>query len=74
MFLFSNDQVHHETMPIYFLPPVTPFYIVKLLVFLISAQNIEAILVASTHDLCFEQKYERYHRVFFYLKIFSFWR
>ena len=31
----------------------------------------EAVLT-SAHNLCFEQKYEKYRRFFFYLKIFSF--
>ena len=51
------------------------------IIFLIFAQNIdcgysleppaEAILT-STHNLCFEQKYEKDQ--IFYLKIYSFWR
>ena len=57
-------------------------YIVKLgftgvvIIFLISAQKhrlcvlVEAVLT-STHNMCFEQKYEKYQ--IFYLKIFSFW-
>ena len=63
---------------LYNFDPVKPhFYIVKLgftgvyIIFLISAQNIEAVLT-STHNLCFEQKYEKYQSFFFYLKIFSF--
>ena len=64
------------------------FYIVKLgftgvyIIFLISAQNIDCwyslepprrALLTSTHNLCFEQKYEKYQS-FFYVKIFSFRR
>ena len=63
---------------LYNFDPLKPhFYIVKLgftgvyIIFLISAQNIycgyslellaEAVLT-STHNLCFEQKYEKYQR------------
>ena len=71
---------------LYNVDPLKPhFYIVKLgftgvyIIFLISAQNIdcgyslgEAVLT-STHNLCFEQKYEKKSE-FFYVKIFSFCR
>ena len=80
-------DIHHKNMPI-FVPHKPHFYIVKLgftgvyIIFQISVQNIncgyssggsngEAVLT-STHNLCFEQTYEKYQR--FYLKIFSFWR
>ena len=67
---------------LYNFDPLKPhFYIVKLgftgvyIIFLISVQNrdcgysllAEAVLT-STHNLCFEQKYEKYPN--FYLKIF----
>ena len=78
---------HHITKTrLYNFDPLKPhFYIVKLgftgvyIIFLIFAQKYrlwvlaEAVLT-STHNLCFEQKYEKNIRVFFYLKIFSFWR
>ena len=64
------------------------FYIVKLgftgvyiIIYLISALNIDygyslepprRAILTSTHNLCFEQKYEKIS--VFYLKIFSFWR
>ena len=64
------------------------FYKVKLgftgvhIIFLISAQKhrlwvlvrtaSKEWVLKSTHNLCFEQKYEKYQS--FYLKIFSFWR
>ena len=58
------------------------FYIVKLvyIIFLISAQkhrlwySLEPPrrgVLTSTHNLCFDQKYEKYPN--FYLKIFVFW-
>ena len=53
------------------------FYIATLgfawiyIIFLISAQKYEAVLT-STHNLCFEQKYEKY-LIFCYLKLFLFW-
>ena len=62
------------------------FYIVKLgftgvyIIFLISAKNIycgyslelpHLAILTSTHNLCFEQKYETYQR--FFMKIFIFW-
>ena len=59
-------------------PLQSHFYIVKLgftgvyIIFLILLNNInngEAVLT-STHNLCFEQKYEKYRG--FYLKIFEF--
>ena len=63
--------------------PVKPyFYIVNLgfigvyIIFLFLLKNIdcgylgEAVLT-STHNLCFEQKYEKYQN--FYLKTFRFW-
>ena len=53
------------------------FYIVKLgfrgvyIIFLISAQNISCwFSLTSTHNLCFEEKHEKYQN--FYLKIFNF--
>ena len=68
---------------LYNFDPLKPhFYIVKLgfrgvyIIFLISAQKhrlwvpAEAVLT-STHNLCYEQKYEKYQ--IFYLKTFSFW-
>ena len=57
------------------LTPLNPFYIVKLgftwvnIIFLISAQNIDCgfsleppreAVQTITHNLCFEQKYEKY--------------
>ena len=51
---------------LYNFDPLKPhFYIVKLgftgvhIIILISAQNIEAVLT-STHNLCFEQKFEKF--------------
>ena len=68
------------------LTPLKPhFYIVKLgftgvyIIFLISAQkhrllySLEAVLT-STHKLCFWADIWKISEVFFYLKIFSFWR
>ena len=61
---------------LYSFDPLKPhFYIVKLwltgiyIIFLFS-KNIEAVLT-STHNLCFEQEFEKYQN--FYLKIFLFW-
>ena len=52
---------------LYNFDPLKPhFYIVKLgftgvyIIFLISAQNIGEAVLTSTHNLCFEQKYEKY--------------
>ena len=78
---------HHGNIYLFNFDPLKPhFYIVKLMstrvyiIFLISAQKQivgirnnrlgEAVLT-STHNLCFKQKYEKYH--FFNLKIFIFW-
>ena len=65
---------------LYNFDPLEPhFYLVKLgfagvyIIFLISAQNIDCgypLELTSTHNLCFEQKYEKYQS--FYLKTFSF--
>ena len=71
---------------LYNFDPLKPhFYIVKLgfvgvdIIFLILLKNIECVYslepprregLTSTHNPCFEQKYEKYQ--FFYLKIFSF--
>ena len=61
-----------------FNPRKPHFYIVKLgftgvyISFLFSAQNIDEAVLTSTHNLCFEQKYEKY-QIFFLLKIFIFW-
>ena len=59
---------------LYNVDPLKPhFYIVKLgftgvyIIFIISAQKV----LTSTHNLCFEQKYEKIS-VFFFLKIFIF--
>ena len=74
---FSTSSMNHYITKtcLYNLDPLKPhFYIVKLgftgvyIIFLISAQNIdcgytEAVLT-STHNLCFEQKYEKY-QIFF---------
>ena len=59
------------------------FYTVKLeftgvyIIFLIFAQKhslyLAQAVLTCTHNLCLEQKYEKYQN-FFYLKIFSFWR
>ena len=57
---------------LYNFDPLKPhLYIVKLgftgvyIIFLISAQNIDLVAVlTSTHNQCFEQKYEKY-RIFF---------
>ena len=73
---------------LYNFDPLKPhFYVVKLgfigvyIIVLISAQkHWLRVLVrtarrggtTSTHNLCFEQKYENY-QIFFYLKIFIFW-
>ena len=57
-------HIYHENMPILFWPPKPHFYIVKLgftgvfIIFLISAQNIDCVY-SSTHNLCFDQKYEK---------------
>ena len=62
---------------LYNVDPLKPhFYIVKLgftgvyIIFLISAQKhrLWVLVLTSTHNLCFEQKYEKYQN--FYLKIF----
>ena len=79
---FRNLEKHHENIPIYNFDPLKPhFYIVKLgftgvyIIFLISAQKhrlwvlVEAVL-RSTHNLCFEQKYEKY--LIFFIWKFSF--
>ena len=75
--LRSNVQVarHITKTYLYNFDPLKPhFYIVKLgftgvyIIFLIS-YFCEAVLT-STHNLCFEQKYEKYQN--FYLKTFSF--
>ena len=62
---------------LYNFAPLKPhFYIVKLgftvvyIIFLNSAQNVEAVLT-STHNLCFEQKYETYQS-FISLSVFFF--
>ena len=71
---------------LYNFDPFKPnFYIVKLgftgvnITFLISVKNMDCkyalerlaqAVLKSTHNLCFEQKYEEYQN--FYLKIFSF--
>ena len=64
--VFSNVYIITKTY-LYNYEPLKPhFYIVKLgltgiyIIFLISAQLAEAVLT-STHNLCFEQKYEKYH-------------
>ena len=73
--MYGIKHSHHENMPIYStIDPLKPhFYIVKLgftdvyIIFLISAQKhrlwvlirTKAILM-STHNLCYEQKYEKY--------------
>ena len=64
--LFDNLVVPVITkICLYNFDPLKPhFYIVKLgltgvyIIFLISAQNNEAVLT-STHNLCFEQKYDK---------------
>ena len=64
---------------LYNFDPLKPhFYIVKLgftgvyTIFLISAKNIDYVgILTSTHNLCFEQKYEKHQN--FCLKTFSFW-
>ena len=55
---------------LYNFDPLKPhFYIIKLgltgvyIILLISDQNIEAVLT-STHNLCFEQNYEKYQEFF----------
>ena len=55
---------------LYNFDPLKPhFYIVKLgftgvnIIFLISAQNIGEAVLTSTHNLCFEQKYEKYQKI-----------
>ena len=57
----KGDYHYHENMPIYNFDPLkSHFYIVKLgftgvyIIFLISA------VLTSIHNLCFEQKYEKY--------------
>ena len=58
--------VHHEFIPMLFWPLKPHFYIVKLgytgvyIIFLISAQIVSEAVLTSTHNLCFEQKYEKY--------------
>ena len=60
-----------------FFDPLKPhFYIVKLgftgvyIIFLIFAGNIDCgYSLEPPHNLCFEQKYEKYHFFFFYLEI-----
>ena len=56
---------------LYNFDPLEPhFYIVKLgftgvcIIFLISAQNIGEAVLTTTHNLCFERKYEKY-QIFF---------
>ena len=62
---------------LYNFDPLKPhFYIVKLgftgvyIIFLFLLKNIEAVLT-STHDLCLEQKYEKYQN-FFIWKVYFF--
>ena len=64
-----GSQVYITKTRLYNFDPLNPhFYIVKLgftrvyIIFLISAKNIDCgySLEPSTHNLCFEQKYEKY--------------
>ena len=61
-----HDQANITKTLLYNFDPLKPhFYIVKLgftevyIIFLISAKNIDCG-THSTHNLCFEQKYEKY--------------
>ena len=54
---------------LYNFDPLKPhFYIVKLgftgvyIIFIISAQKHSEAVLTSTHNLCFEQKYEKYQK------------
>ena len=71
MSLFSVNVITKTCL--YQIDPLKPhFYIVKLgftgvyIIFLISAQNIDCgyAVLMSTHNLCFEQKYEKYQSFF----------
>ena len=76
LFIIKYYLNYHENMPIYFCPPLKPYsYIIKLaftevyIIFLLSSQ-IKGFGYAldpprrggsnSSHNLCFEQKYEEY--------------
>ena len=65
-----------ETCLYNFDPHKPHFYMVKLgftgvyLIFLISAQNIVEAVLTSTHNLCFEQKHEKWQK--FLSDFFSF--
>ena len=64
---------------LYNFDPTKPhFYIVKLgftgvyIVFLISAQKHRLRVLVSTHNLCFEQKYEKYQKFYFRFLVVKF--
>ena len=84
---YSRNHERTKTITktsLYNFDPIKPhFYIVKLgftgvfTIFLISVQKhrlwvlFRTAFLTSTHNLCFEQRYEKYQN--FYLKTFSFW-
>ena len=62
-------QLTSRKKRLYSFDPLKPhFYIVKLgftgvyVIFLISAQNIDEAVLTNTHNLCFEQKCEKYQK------------
>ena len=87
VFSFEMSVFFITKTRLYNFDPLNPhFYIVKLgltgvyIIFLISAQKdrswalIRTVVLTSTQNLCFKQKYS-YEKIseFFYLKSFSFW-
>ena len=84
---FSTFSPYITRTCLYNVDPLEPhFYIVKLgftgvyIIFLFLLKNIDCgyslepprqAVLTSTHNICFEQKYEKYQN--FYLKIFIFW-
>ena len=71
MYVVFTTTSRKHTMYLYNFDPLKPhFYIVKLgftgvyIIFLISAQKHRLWVLMSTHNLFFEQKYEKY-QIFF---------
>ena len=63
---YSKSSMHHENTPIYFLPPLTPLLYSKTGVYrdihyfsYFCSKHTLWVLV-RTHNLCFEQNYEKY--------------
>ena len=84
--LLQNSETSITTTCLYNFDPLNPyFYIVKLgftgqtlfFLFLLKKHRLRVLVetvLTSTHNLCFEQKYEKKICSFFYLKISVFGR